>query len=150
MLNKMFNFFMVVAGAGFVAFLAGVICFFYKVFLWDELLIGGGISGPFGLVSAWYVDRLPLIATAFVVCVIGFAGYMLWTRRKQHKGKLNAAENQEQMEKAFSEVVETTEIFKSKAAESWNQIKGTIEQSDTTRRLVDKVQVEVKKKLGIA
>jgi len=135
MLENMFWFFMIIAAGGFVAFLVGLVCLYKQFFLWDELVVGGGIAGPFGLVSAWYVDSLPIICTVFVACVVSFALYMIWTRRNNHKKK-------NEHKAALAEVVDTVEMMKSEAIESWDSIKPKIKHSETTRELVSRLKVE--------
>jgi hypothetical protein len=146
MLDDMFIFFMVVAGVGFIALVAGLFCLYKGLELWDELVVGGGLCASFGLTSAWYVDSLPIICTVLSLGTVAMAIYILVRRHKngtKQKGKV------EETEDALKEVVGTIEQIKATESVDWSKIKENIQQSPKTRALVNILKPIVKAKLGL-
>jgi hypothetical protein len=147
MLDDMFIFFMVVAGVGFIALIAGLFCLYKGLELWDELVVGGGLCASFGLTSAWYVDSLPIICTILSVGTVAMAVYILIRRHKngtKQKGKV------EETKDALKEVVGTIEQIKANDSVDWGKIKESIQQSPKTRALVNILKPIVKAKLGLS
>jgi len=146
MLDDMFIFFMVVAGVGFIALVAGLFCLYKGLELWDELVVGGGLCASFGLTSAWYVDSLPIICTILSLGTVAMAVYILVRRHKngtKQKGKV------EETKDALKEVVGTIEQIKANDSVDWSKIKENIQQSPKTRALVNILKPIVKAKLGL-
>lgn len=136
MLNKFFKFFLSIAACGFVAVLAGLFCMWKQIVLWDELLVGGGLSFVFGITSAWYVDYLPLISGGLVLCIIGMAVYMLLSRRKVMK-------KDQEKTGAIKDVMTTVERLKASSRDKWEEVKGQITHSESTEAYVAKLKDEV-------
>lgn len=136
MLNKFFVFFLSIAACGFIGILAGLFCMWKQIVLWDELLVGGGLSFVFGLTSAWYCDYLPLICTGLVLCIIGMAVYMLISRRKVTKKDVTKTG-------AIKDIMTTVERLKASSRDKWEDVKGQISHSEETEEYIKALKDEV-------
>lgn len=129
------QFFLIVgAGIGVLGIIAGLIARYYQQPYWDELVVSGVIVSCFGLAGAWWVEQLPYIAAGGVLCMIASTGYSIY-RKKQ----VVSQKDQEQFE-----TVTAMEQLKMLARPTWERIRDSVEQSDSTEAAVARVKEKAK------
>lgn len=141
LIANLFNFFRIMALAGVVACVAGLLLFALKfrfpaipgAGFWDELMLYGGLVGAIGIAGAWYVEEVVYVGIIGAGLLLAAALYSGFKRYRQ--------------DVAIKDLVTTVEVIKSSAREAWDNTKSTIEQAPSTQALVTRLKPLVREEL---
>jgi hypothetical protein len=134
MLDSMQFWLLLGAGLGVLCIIAGVIARYYQQPYWDELVVSGVVVACFGLAGAWWVEQLPYIAGAGVLCMIISLGYSIYSKKHMADAK----------DAVTLETATVVEQMKMIAAPAWAKVKQTVQQSDAAKAAVQQHKARAK------